>query len=67
MDEIFDTISLRVLVPIILIQFILMVVALIDLFNNNLEKKEKWIWFFVILLVNIFGPIAYFILKRRDI
>ncbi|MFA9560220.1 PLD nuclease N-terminal domain-containing protein [Evansella sp. AB-rgal1] len=56
----------NLLIPIIVIQFILMVVALVDCFKHNNTKGPQWIWVLVIVFVNIFGPIAYFIFGRRN-
>jgi hypothetical protein len=56
------------LIPIILLQLGLMALALVDLVRRA-EKEvngPKWAWAFIIVLVNIIGPIAYFLIGRRE-
>jgi hypothetical protein len=54
------------LAPIIIIQVILLVVSLVDLFRVERTNGPKWMWALIILLVNIIGPILYFIIGRRN-
>ena len=54
------------LIPIILIQLGLMVAALVDLARRERTRGPKWIWVLVILLVNILGPIVYFLAGREE-
>ncbi|MFN7252366.1 MAG: PLD nuclease N-terminal domain-containing protein [Anaerobacillus sp.] len=51
--------------PIIVIQFILMVIALIDCVKIEKTNGSKVMWFLIIVLIQIFGPIAYFLFGRR--
>jgi hypothetical protein len=54
------------LIPVIILQVALMLVALIDLLRRERTRGPKWVWLLVILFVNLFGPIAYFILGREE-
>ncbi len=54
------------LIPVIVLQVALMLVALIDLLRRERTRGPKWVWLLVILFVNLFGPIAYFILGREE-
>lgn len=54
------------LIPIMLIQTALMVVALIDLIRRERTKGPKWVWLLVILFINFIGPIVYFIFGREE-
>lgn len=54
------------LVPILLLQVALMVVALIDLVRREHTRGPKWVWAVVIVLVNIFGPVIYFLFGREE-
>jgi hypothetical protein len=54
------------LIPILLIQIGLMVFALMDILKKRKARGNFWVWVFVIILVNIFGPIAYFTFGRVD-
>ena len=57
---------LPLLIPVILIQIILLIVALLDLIRREQTRGPKWVWAVVIVLVNIIGPIVYFIVGRRE-
>jgi len=54
------------LIPVIILQVALMLVALIDLLRRERTRGPKWVWLLVILFVNLFGPIAYFIIGREE-
>lgn len=52
------------LLPIIVIDLLLKVIALIDLFRSTREGSHKWIWALIIVFVSTFGPIIYFLFGR---
>lgn len=58
--------NLALLVPLIIAQFILLIVAIIDLVRIEKTNGPKWVWALVIVFVNIIGPILYFIFGRRN-
>ncbi|MEK4091103.1 MULTISPECIES: PLD nuclease N-terminal domain-containing protein [unclassified Viridibacillus] len=58
---------LLMLLPIIIIQFILMIVALVDLVKIPQTNGPKWLWAIVIVFANILGPIIYFIFGRKQV
>lgn len=51
--------------PILILQIILIVVALIDLTRVPATNGPKWLWAVIIIFINIIGPILYFVLGRR--
>ncbi|MGN4127040.1 PLDc N-terminal domain-containing protein [Lysinibacillus sphaericus] len=55
-----------VIAPLIVVQFILVVVALIDLRKIHTTNGPKILWVFIILFINLLGPIAYFIVGRKQ-
>ncbi len=57
------------LVPILLLQLGLMAFALLDLLRrpDSSLNGPKWAWVFIVILVNIIGPIAYFLIGRREV
>ena len=57
---------LPLLVPILLIQLALMVVALVDLIRRPKTRGPKWLWAVIIVLVNLLGPVLYFAFGRQD-
>jgi hypothetical protein len=54
------------LVPILLLQIVLMVVALLDLVRRERTRGPKWVWAVVIVLFNILGPVIYLLAGREE-
>jgi hypothetical protein len=54
------------LIPIIILQLVLLVVALLDLARRERTRGPKWVWVLVIVFVNIIGPILYLMLGRDE-
>lgn len=55
-----------VIAPLLVVQFILLIVALIDLRKIHATNGPKIVWVFIILFVSLFGPVAYFIVGRKQ-
>lgn len=53
--------------PIIVLQFILQIIALVNCLKTIELHGPKWIWIFIILVGGILGTVFYFILARRNI
>lgn len=64
MEELRELIPL--LIPIVILQLILIVVALLDLSRRAQTRGPKWVWVLVILFVNLIGPIVYFAIGREE-
>lgn len=65
MDEIQSYILL--FVPLLIIQIILLVIALVDLIRREEVKfLPKWAWAIIILLISMIGPISYLLLGREE-
>jgi Phospholipase_D-nuclease N-terminal len=54
------------LIPVVIIQFILMIAGIIDLVRREKTRGPKWVWVIVIVFVNMIGPIIYFIFGRKE-
>lgn len=52
--------------PLIAVQLILMIVALIDLSKIYGTNGPKWLWAIIIIFGSMIGPIVYFIAGRRQ-
>lgn len=63
-----DTLTelLPFLVPIVLLQIALMVIALVDLVRRERTRGPKWVWAVVIVFINIIGPVLYLLVGRED-
>jgi Phospholipase_D-nuclease N-terminal len=66
LQEVFQSINWGLIAPVILIQLILVVVAVIDLIRIKATNGPKWLWVLIILFINIIGPVVYFIFGRRN-
>jgi hypothetical protein len=64
--ELLEGINWGLFAPILIIQFILLIVALVDLTRIEKTNGPKLLWIFIILFVNIIGPILYFVFGRRN-
>lgn len=55
------------LIPLIIVQLALLVIALVDLLKRqHMPGNTRLVWLIVIIFVNIFGPIIYLIFGRKD-
>ncbi|EFS6815128.1 negative regulator of sigma-Y activity [Listeria monocytogenes] len=61
-----DKTQIALIIPLILLYLALLLTAIIDLTKNWNERKNPVIWLVVIIVINIFGPIAYFIFGRKE-
>lgn len=59
-------INLAVMLPIVVIQLILMVIALVDLYRRETTRGPKLLWVFIIVLGSILGSIVYFTVGRKS-
>lgn len=59
-----ETINWGLIAPLLVIQLILVVIAFVDLSRQGQTNGPKWVWVLVILFLNIFGPIIYFVFGR---
>lgn len=54
------------LIPVLIIQLVLMISALVDLSRRPSTKGPKWVWALVIIFLNLIGPIIYFVAGRKE-
>lgn len=54
------------IIPLVLLQLILMIVALVDLSKREKTRGPKWLWVIIIVLGELVGPILYFIIGREE-
>jgi hypothetical protein len=59
---------IALLIPIVVIQLVLMIAALYDLerADRRVRGGSKLVWGFVIVFVNVVGPILYFVAGREE-
>jgi hypothetical protein len=54
------------IVPLLIIQLALMVIALSDLRKQVSTRGPRWLWLLIIVFVNLIGPILYFVVGKED-
>lgn len=57
---------LQILAPIIILEAILAIVALVAWVKTDETRGPKWMWLLIILFLSIIGPILFFIIGRRQ-
>ncbi|QHA27360.1 PLD nuclease N-terminal domain-containing protein [Bacillus paranthracis] len=58
---------LPIILPVIAVGALLVFIAFIDLYRNRKTRKNVLVWTFIILFVNILGPILYFVIGERTV
>lgn len=61
-----DSINWAVVGPLVAIQALLVLVALIACIRAESTQGPKWMWVLIILCGNILGIVAFFIIGRRQ-
>lgn len=61
-----DQIDWGIVLPIIIINYLLVIIALVDCYKAEATRGPKWMWALIILLINLIGPILYFVIGRRN-
>ncbi len=63
-----DTTLILALIPLLLIQVGLALFALYDIYQRQGTRPPlpTWAWVIIVLVVNLVGPILYFVLGRKE-
>ena len=59
---------LPLLLPVIILQVVLIILALRDLLvpDRRVRGGSKLVWGIVIVVINLLGPVAYFLVGREE-
>ena len=57
---------LPIILPVIAVGALLVFIAFIDLYRYRKTRKNVIVWTFIILFVNVLGPILYFVIGRKE-
>ncbi len=57
---------LPLLIPLIVLQLILIIAALLDIRRRENLRGPKWLWILIIIFGEMIGPIAYFAAARKE-
>lgn len=63
--DVLSTINWGIILPFLVIETILIIVAFIDWIKIDKTNDPKWVWLLLIFFVTTLGPILYFIFGRR--
>ncbi|MCX6383901.1 MAG: PLDc N-terminal domain-containing protein [Actinobacteria bacterium] len=58
---------LPLFIPIIIIEYGLMIFALIQVIKNEVVYLPKWGWILIIVLINIIGPIVFLVVGKKKV
>ncbi|OIJ14324.1 transcriptional regulator [Anaerobacillus alkalidiazotrophicus] len=64
--ELLNDINWALVTPLIVLQLILMVFALVSCAKQEETNGPKLMWVLIIIFVNLIGPILYFLLGRKN-
>ncbi len=65
MDQLIEYLPL--LIPVVIIEFVLMITALIHVLKHpNYKFGSKAMWVILVVLIQIVGPIVYFVFGRGN-
>ena len=64
--ELLQDVNWSLVAPLIVLQVILMIAALVSCMKQEETNGPKWMWVLIILFVNILGPILYFVMGRKN-
>jgi len=55
------------LIPVIIIEYGLLIFAIVQLAKNEVRYMPKWGWILIVVFINIIGPIIFLLIgKKRD-
>ncbi|NMB38850.1 MAG: hypothetical protein GX994_04660 [Firmicutes bacterium] len=55
------------LIPIVLLELLLMVIALVHIFKHeNYRFGTRWLWIIIVVFIQIVGPIIYLTIGRSE-
>ena len=64
--ELLQEVNWSLVAPLIVLQVILMIAALVSCMKQEETNGPKWMWVLIILFVNLLGPILYFVMGRKN-
>jgi len=60
------TLTWSTIIPLIVIELILLIVALVDCIRAEQTNGPKWLWIIIIIFIEILGPVFYFVFGRKN-
>ncbi|GIO23039.1 PLDc N-terminal domain-containing protein [Oceanobacillus sp. J11TS1] len=66
MNELLNGIPWGAIAPILVLQLILMITAFVSCIREENTNGPKWLWILIILIIQLIGPVLYFVVGRRN-
>lgn len=63
---ILNDINWAAIAPLLVIQGLLILIALIDWLKGKSTNGPRWMWLLFIIFLSMIGPILYFVIGRRQ-
>jgi DMSO reductase anchor subunit len=57
---------LPLIAPLLLVQLVLMIAALVDILRREKTRGPKWLWILIVIFGEMIGPILYFVVGREE-
>ena len=55
------------LIPVLVIEYGLLIIAIVQLVKNEVKYLPKWGWALIIVFINIIGPVVFLLVgKKKD-
>ncbi|WP_226658950.1 PLD nuclease N-terminal domain-containing protein [Guptibacillus hwajinpoensis] len=64
--EALNDLNWALVAPLLILQAILTISALVSCIKQKETNGPKWMWILLILFVNLFGAILYFVIGRKN-
>ncbi|WLR59096.1 PLD nuclease N-terminal domain-containing protein [Guptibacillus hwajinpoensis] len=64
--DVLNDINWALVAPLLILQAILTISALVSCIKQKETNGPKWMWILLILFVNLFGAILYFVIGRKN-
>lgn len=61
-----ETINWAIIAPLLVVQVILTLTALIDWIKQEHTRGPKILWLLIILFISMLGPVLYFIIGKKE-
>ncbi|MFD0715942.1 PLD nuclease N-terminal domain-containing protein [Paenibacillus sp. GCM10027626] len=66
MDHLSNTQLVSIIAPIVLLQVVLMIIALVVCIRAEETNGPRWMWLLIIVCGSLIGSILFFIIGRRS-
>lgn len=64
-DNLLSTEALVTIIPLILIQFSLVIYCVVNIFKYGVANLNKWAWVVIVIFGSLLGAVAYLMIGRR--